>query len=432
MFQDWWENMGYHGYWHQSKLLQNFGVKEMFEPLGGAILVHGKQYNPMLPPRQTRRLSADETYPKFNEAADKYDSTSGDVPYFWLIPQTGGFDRYMAACLRLVSASQSGVEFDGHDKDNFLSVVGLGKERFINVDTVHEEGIQRAVSLGLPGSGLADVVVSPLVNLAPDLFTQESKGRIFTVFRHPIERAISMFHYLGTAHWEPNYQPQLQGWTLKEFAESDFVESNWMVRFLSNKTEGMVTHDDFHLAEYVLRTKILVGLSSELEETAERFQNYFGWTFRHNPEEQAECREHWIDQDLASESVIDQESKAWKLLSDQNMFDIMLYEIAQEVWAEQGDWLSKTADDLETPKTTCCECDPPINPDGFDCSSLEVPAAPVRSSRTLTELGIVPSLDRRAQNVCSPYDPNCDDNSCSAAFPCDVCEARDCKFNLWQ
>jgi len=336
--------------------------------------------------------------------------------------RSGNFDRYLAACLRLVSASQSGVSH-GHDQDEFLAVVGIGKERFVNIDTVHEKGIKRAADSGFPGSGLADVVVSPLINEAASLFTSESQARIFTVFQHPIHRALSMFQYLGSAHWEPTYQPQFKNWTLDQYAESDFIESNWMTRMLSNNMETILSDDDFKLAANVLRNKILVGLTSKLPETTERVEKFFRWKFRHNPEEQEQCRGIWLGKD-SSIPFLKEDSRAWQLLADQNAYDMDLYEIALQVWKGQKAWFTEDADGFQKLDATCCECDPATAPVGFVCG---VPASSVVHPLVESQDGLPthaknnekasPIQDRRLswRSICPPYDPNCVGDSSSSS-----------------
>ena len=88
--------------------------------------------------------------------------------------------------------------------------------------------------------------------------------------RHPIERAVSLFHYLGVADWEPTYDPDLAYISIEMYARSRRVEFNWMVRFLSNELERDLTPRHLEVAKEVLRTKSLVGLLSEKGETFAR------------------------------------------------------------------------------------------------------------------------------------------------------------------
>jgi hypothetical protein len=73
---------------------------------------------------------------------------------------------------------------------------------FVNVDTYTPKGIQRAKKLNLVASGLADVVISPLLYDTATLFTPTRKGRIFTMLRHPVERATSLFYFIQDTQWK--------------------------------------------------------------------------------------------------------------------------------------------------------------------------------------------------------------------------------------
>ncbi len=73
---------------------------------------------------------------------------------------------------------------------------------FVNVDAYSPKGIQRAKSLNLVTSKLADVVMSPLLHDAAALFTPTHKGRMFTLLRNPIERAASLFYFIQETQWK--------------------------------------------------------------------------------------------------------------------------------------------------------------------------------------------------------------------------------------
>jgi hypothetical protein len=85
-----------------------------------------------------------------------------------------------------------------------LSIVRVGGDatkgevssRFVNVDTSTVEGLQRAKKLGLAQSGKLNAIYTPLIYEANDLFDEGHQGRLFAIFRHPIDRAISIFRYL--------------------------------------------------------------------------------------------------------------------------------------------------------------------------------------------------------------------------------------------
>ena len=95
----------------------------------------------------------------------------------------------------------------------------------MNIDSTTQGGIARANSMGFADAQLAQVVVSPFVFETNDLFTQTAKGRLFSVFRHPIERAVSMFYYIRVADWEPSYSPEMKEWSIEQYATSDKIEN---------------------------------------------------------------------------------------------------------------------------------------------------------------------------------------------------------------
>ena len=147
---------------------------------------------------------------------------------------------------------------------------GQDRTPFVNVDTTTVAGIARAQAMGFADSGLADAVVTPFIYEANNLFTPTAKGRLFTVFRHPIDRAISLFYYLQVADWEPTYDPELKNWSVKEYAQSSKIENNWLTRQLSNTLAGELRDDDLKVAMEVVRSKFLVGLMADIEATMNR------------------------------------------------------------------------------------------------------------------------------------------------------------------
>jgi hypothetical protein len=105
-------------------------------------------------------------------------------------------------------------------------MIDKGGVKYVNVDTTHPAGLRHARENGLASSGLADVVTSHLFTGSLQLFTDEVKGKAFTIFRHPIERAVSMFYYLGSeqAKHEKTYDPALKTMTIEEFSKSNKIE----------------------------------------------------------------------------------------------------------------------------------------------------------------------------------------------------------------
>lgn len=301
---------------------------------------------------------------------------------FFHIPKAGGstVKDIIGTCHRFVMATETGVT-DGHANDEEIAVVypgGIGpkgqdRSPFVNVDTTTVEGIARAQEMGFADSGLADAVVTYFLYEANELFTTTAKGRIFTVFRHPIERSISMFFYIQVADWEPTYDPSLRDMSIEDYAKSPKMENNWLTRQLSNTPEGDLSDDDLNLAMEVIRRKVMVGLMTEIEATMERFERFFRWTFHVNPPNQDICRETLLGGGSNTNSKNKKKkpepgSEAWDLLAAQNNYDLQLYEYVESLFVEQEQFVADIPADYRNIDATCCKCDPAtFPPEGFSC-----------------------------------------------------------------
>jgi len=315
----------------------------------------------------------------FKDSWDPYDKT--DIPIFWHIPKAGGssIKDSMGGCHRFVQATEFGIT-DGHDADTEVAIVypavpgvaDTDRSPFVNIDSTTVAGIQRAKSMGFADAQLVGVVVSPFVFQTNDLFTQTAKGRFFSVFRHPIDRAVSMFYYIRVADWEPSYKPELQEWTLEQYATSDIVENNWMTRQLSNQLGGELTDENLKKAMEVVRTKFLVGLMTQIEPSMTRFEKFFRWTYHVNPPNQEACRERLMsggsNSNAANKKPLAEGDPAWDLLAQQNNFDLQLYTYIEALFVEQEAFVTGMPDDFRKVDGTCCKCGPPtFPPEGFTC-----------------------------------------------------------------
>lgn len=294
--------------------------------------------------------------------------------FFWHIPKAGGssIKNALGACHRFRMATEAGTR-GGHDKDKEIAIVypqsvdGQDATPFVNVDTTTEEGIQRAKEMGLAESGLAEVIVTPLFLESNDIFPSTHRGRLFTIFRDPVERAVSMFYYLQMADWEKTYNSALKEMTLEEFATSTLVEDNWMVRRLTGAIKGRLTEDHLNAAMDIVRRKILVGLLSNLTESLERFEKYFGWKYRVNPSSQERCRERLVftganRNDRKPIEVIGADSETIKTLSYRNRLDIRLYRYIENLFKEQENFVKHLPSDYRLADASCAKCVPPSFP----------------------------------------------------------------------
>lgn len=80
-------------------------------------------------------------------------------------------------------------------------------------------GILRAKTMNLGSSGLVDVISTPFLFETVNIFkgTREA-GKCFTMLRHPVDRAISMYHHFKITESGNPSAAQYGGMTIDEFA----------------------------------------------------------------------------------------------------------------------------------------------------------------------------------------------------------------------
>ena len=172
------------------------------------------------------------------------------------MPETGGnsIRGAIAGCHWLVQATGYGGKAAEAENDD--AAVGLIYQEdntpFVNIDSTTPEGIRHAKNRGFADAQVADVVVSPYLYESNELFTSTAKGRLFAMFRHPIDRAAALFFHQQEA------EPWLKYWTLERYAKSDMVEDNRMTRLLSNQLEGELTEEHYQHVVDIVRRKFLV------------------------------------------------------------------------------------------------------------------------------------------------------------------------------
>ena len=136
--------------------------------------------------------------------------------------------------------------------------------------------------------------------------------------------------------------------TLSEYVHSTYVnDSDWMTRFLSNKRQERIGPEHLQLAKEILRTKCLVGLYDEMEESFQLFQDYFGWVAA-NEKSNGMCHAEIIANEHERGAqifekvghLIDVESDEYQVLYNYNKYDIQLYWYAVEVFKEQLEWVN--------------------------------------------------------------------------------------------
>lgn len=113
-----------------------------------------------------------------------------------------------------------------------------------------------------------DIIVSNYFLSGSALFTDIHRGRTFTILRHPIDLALSLFHYRRVASHERAYRKDWQNLSFHDYVSSDDYMDSWMVRQLTG-TMPWVKLGESHLerAKTMLERKIFVGIMSEMDET---------------------------------------------------------------------------------------------------------------------------------------------------------------------
>jgi len=288
---------------------------------------------------------------------DPYDDLM-DTPIFFHIPRSGGttLEHILGQCLGLIQASQVGAAVDNHAHaaDTELQVLATFNNEYlyVNVDTTSVEGLHHAKALGLAESQMADVVYTEYIYDASSiLFSEHHRGRLFTLFRHPVDRSVSMYYYLRSATWESTYDHTLQTYTLEDYAHKAQTEHNWMTRMLSNAGDGQLFPKHLDIAKQVLKNKALIGLLEEFDESIERFEQYFGWDELllqsaageiDSPilKKHAECQARLISDKVNGHNhpPLDPKSDIWVELHRRNWFDMELYNFAVELFKNQSKW----------------------------------------------------------------------------------------------
>ena len=201
--------------------------------------------------------------------------------------------------------------------------------RYLNVDVTTPAGLQRAVTLKLVESSLADVMFTPLVTQAAEIFSTENPGRLFTIFRHPLERSMGIYQAAKSA------DRAIASMSLADYAANE-LPNNELVRTLVGKSAtDDLTEDDLFLAMEIVRRKCVVGLVGRMEESMIRFQTYFGWVSL-LVDGVSQCQKDLLAQSDQRVPEPKPGSEAYNIMVGQNRLDLRLYDYALHVYDVQG------------------------------------------------------------------------------------------------
>jgi len=252
-----------------------------------------------------------------------------DVPFFWLIPRSGGNSiRYMLSyCFKKVLACEVGA---GKENLPFLEVFEQDTCEYVNVNTESENGIQRAIKLQLVNSGMAHTIFSSHFYEAVDLFNPQHKAKAFTLMRHPVDRFMSDFYQKQAKNTDLAIQ------TIENFLEQDHFEDNWMVRALTKNPEKILTSYDLNIAMQILKSKFLIGLAHEMKESVRRFRTYFQWKAAAEIKGLEQCVNTLSSPSPRRRPALSRGSKPWNLIVQKNKWDMKLYDYSLHLFDIQG------------------------------------------------------------------------------------------------
>ena len=195
---------------------------------------------------------------------------------------------------------------------------------------------------------------------AEEMFNMQQRGRVFAIFRHPVDRSVSMYNYITFADWEPTYNAEIASMTLEEYVKSPFMEQDWLTRYLSNTMTGPLSEENFESAKEALRRKVMVGLLEKKEATLERFEKFFGWKYKARPKVQEECRVEYlgggVNMNPNAKEKPQPGTPLHDLISHMNKFDIRLYSYIEQLFDEQAKFTAGIPDGFRFVGATCCEC----------------------------------------------------------------------------
>ena len=272
--------------------------------------------------------------------------------FLWHIPRSGSttITRIASYCLGLTIASQQGksevesMAGSENEKDDGTTTVinelrineGPDGVKFANVDMSNPQGIEHAKTLNVGSSPSVDLISSAYLWDLASIFDAQHQGYMIAMIRHPIERAVSLYYSMKN---NKQYEEQVGSLSsVEQYAKSSLVENNWMTRFLSNTLSGELNDEQVAIAKEVLRTKCLIGLLRDKTETMRRLDVFFNLRAIEHTQRREECQEkllYWDWPNKNRHDLIEKGSTAWDELYKHNMYDMQVYEYAEELFEAQ-------------------------------------------------------------------------------------------------
>jgi len=207
------------------------------------------------------------------------------------------------------------------NKELSLILSSLGRRRaiYVNADTTSFEGINRAERLRLVPAHKADIIFTSYPEYAiSHLYNRNNKGRAMGLFRHPVSRLVSKFYYLQIADWERSYKPQWKDMSVSYWARHSNNDNEHMVKKLAGKRmNDVVDENDLILAMKTLKSRFIVGLMDNMEESIHRFNTILG--IDETSKTRKECMDQYfghgsLKSNSNSHPKVSEGSEPWKAL----------------------------------------------------------------------------------------------------------------------
>ena len=199
-----------------------------------------------------------------------------------------------------------------------------------------------------------DIIFSSFPDYAVEhLFDESHKGRMLSMFRHPVDRLTSKFFYLGIATWEKTYRPEWKDVDVLDWANDINIDNNHMVKKLAGKVQkDEATELDLARAKETIKKRMIVGLMDHMEESFNRFNIVMNINVKTN-DKYTRCMNTYFGggtnkkSNSNSHPKVDESHPAYQVLAEKNKLDIELYQYILEIFDEQKATIDMYAESIE-------------------------------------------------------------------------------------
>ena len=260
---------------------------------------------------------------------EQKEEQQGDLVFFWHIPKASGstIKNVMNFCFDLKRA----------EKTEAKASMEYVRDGVLNMDTATPDGLRHSFEEELVDSGMVDVIISNYFLAGTALFNEHHYGNAFTIMRHPITQALSLFHYRRKAKWERSYRKELMHITFEAYISSPAYVDNWMTRQLTNSIPSVeLTEADLQRAVLIMRKKIFVGIQEQMEETIRQLMVHFSWNETDTGCAYALIKDRSNANDYPNISG-GRGCGTWNIAAEVEKWDMQLYHEALYQFADQRD-----------------------------------------------------------------------------------------------